>query len=55
MPMMCGMRNLLITIGAKSMMSNTTKKMSVGSVIGKYDANIVISGAKVAISFQIIE
>jgi len=27
----------------------------VGSVIGKYDANIVISGAKVAISFQIIE
>ena len=35
MPMMWGMRNLPMMIGAKRMMINTTKKMSVGSVMGK--------------------
>jgi hypothetical protein len=45
-PMMCGMRNLPITIGASKMMSSTTKKMGVGLVIGKYVFNINISGTK---------
>ena len=36
MPMMWGMRNLPMMIGAKRMMSSTTKNMIVGSVMGKY-------------------
>ena len=36
MPMMCGMRNRDMTMGANSIMQSTTKKINVGSVIGKY-------------------
>ena len=40
--MMCGMRNLPMMIGANRMMSNTTKKINVGLVMGKYDAMLSI-------------
>ena len=46
-PMICGMRSLLITIGATRIIISTTKKINVGSVIGKYDVNNVILRAKV--------
>ena len=36
MPMMWGMRSLPMMMGAKRMMSSTTKNINVGSVIGKY-------------------
>ena len=36
MPMMWGMRSLLQMMGARRMMQSTTKKMDVGSVMGKY-------------------
>ena len=49
MPMIWGMRNLLMTIGAMRMMKSTTKKISVGSEMGKYEANNVILCAKVRI------
>jgi len=42
MPMMWGMRNLPITMGAKRMMSITMKNINVGSVMGKAE-NIVVS------------
>ena len=38
MPIICGMRNLPMITGASKIMSITTKKMSVGLVMGKYDA-----------------
>ena len=47
--MICGIRSLLITIGAKRIISNTTKKINVGSVMGKYDANTIILVAKLVI------
>jgi hypothetical protein len=36
--MIWGIRSLPMMIGAKRMMRSTTKKISVGSVIGKYSA-----------------
>ena len=42
MPMMWGMRNLPITMGAKRMMSITMKNINVGSVMGKAE-NIFLS------------
>ena len=36
-PMMCGMRSLPMMMGASRMMSSTTKNISVGLVMGKYD------------------
>ena len=36
-PMMCGMRSLPIMMGANRMISSTTKNISVGLVMGKYD------------------
>ena len=35
MPMMCGMRSLPMMMGAMRMMMSTTKKISVGSVMGR--------------------
>jgi len=37
-------------IGANRIINNTTQKINVGSVIGKYDANDVISFAKIQIN-----
>ena len=34
--MRCGMRNRPMTIGEKRIIRSTTKKISVGSVMGKY-------------------
>jgi len=48
--MMCGMRNLPMMMGASRMMSNTTEKMSVGLVMGKYVLKISIYAAKVRFS-----
>ena len=36
MPMMCGMRNLPMMIGANSIIQSTVKNIRVGSDIGKY-------------------
>ena len=36
MPMICGMRSRPMMMGESSIISRTTKKISVGSVIGKY-------------------
>ena len=36
-PMMCGMRSLPMIMGANRMISSTTKNISVGLVMGKYD------------------
>ena len=47
--MICGIRSLLITIGAKRIIRSTTKKINVGSVMGKYAAIIFISSAKVVL------
>jgi hypothetical protein len=49
-PMICGMRSLPMMMGANRMMSNTTQKINVGLVIGKYDAIYNILCAKVRIS-----
>jgi hypothetical protein len=55
-PMMWGMRSLLITIGAKRMMSSTTKNISVGSVIrGVAARKMLIFGAKVGIKTDMNE
>ena len=43
MPMMWGMRSLPITIGANRIISSTTKKMSVGLSMGKYEERFSMS------------